>query len=186
MLAYSSVAQVGYMMLGIGLFSVTGLTATLVHLFNHALMKGALFLAMGCVAWRIGSVELEDLRGLGKRMPLTAAAFVAGGLSLIGVPLTAGFISKWYLVLAALERGMWPVAALVLAGSLIAVAYVWRVVEAAYFREPEGEAAVGEAPLSMQVPMWILVAANFYFGLATDTTAGVAGQAARLLMETAP
>ena len=142
MLAYSSVAQVGYMMLGIGLFSVTGLTATLVHLFNHALMKGALFLAMGCVAWRIGSVELEDLRGLGKRMPLTAAAFVAGGLSLIGVPLTAGFISKWYLVLAALERGMWPVAVLVLGGSLIAVAYVWRVVEAAYFREPEGEAAV--------------------------------------------
>ena len=87
---------------------------------------------------------------------------------------------------AALERGMWPVAVLVLAGSLIAVAYVWRVVETAYFREPEGEAAAGEAPLSMQVPMWILVAANFYFGLATETTAGVAGQAARLLMGTAP
>ena len=186
MLAYSSVAQVGYMMLGIGLFSVTGLTATLVHLFNHALMKGTLFLAMGCVACRIGSVELEDLRGLGKRMPLTAAAFVAGGLSLIGVPLTAGFISKWYLVLAALERGMWPVAVLVLAGSLIAVAYVWRVVEAAYFREPAGESGIAEAPLSMQIPLWILVAANFYFGLATDTTAGVAGQGARLLMGTAP
>ena len=186
MLAYSSVAQIGYMMLGIGLVSVIGLTGTLVHLFNHALMKGAMFLAMGCVVYQIGSVELDDLRGLGRRMPFTMAAFVAGGLSLIGVPLTVGFVSKWYLVLGALERGMWPVAVLVLLGSLIAVVYIWRVVEVAYFEQPEGDVVIAEAPLSMHIPMWILIAAIFYFGLSTSMTAGVARKGAEMLLGVVP
>ena len=186
MLAYSSIAQIGYMMLGIGLVSITGLTGTLVHLFNHALIKGALFLAIGCVVYQLGSVELEDFRGLGKRMPFTMAAFVAGGLSLIGVPMTVGFVSKWYLVLAALEKGMWPIAVLILIGSLIAVAYIWRIVEVAYFQEPEQEIAVAEAPLSMHIPMWILLAGTFYFGLDTTHTAGIAAKGAALLMGTNP
>ncbi len=104
------------MILGISLASVTGLTAGLLHLFNHALMKGALFMAMGasCTGWA-RSVS-RPCGGLGRRMPWTMAAFVLGGLSLIGVPVTVGFISKWYLVLAAVEEGLWLVAALVLAG----------------------------------------------------------------------
>ena len=107
MLAYSSVAQIGYIILGISFVSVTGLKAGILHLFNHALMKGALFLALGCVAYRLGSVQLRDIAGLGRRMPWTFAAIIIGGLSLIGVPLTVGFISKWYLVLAALEDQLW-------------------------------------------------------------------------------
>ncbi|MFH1569051.1 MAG: monovalent cation/H+ antiporter subunit D family protein [Gemmatimonadota bacterium] len=187
LLAYSSIAQIGYMILGIGFASVTGLTATLVHLFNHALTKGALFLSMGCVAHRVGSVDLRAMRGLGRRMPFTMAAFVLGGLSLIGVPLTVGFISKWYLVLAALEHGWWPVAVLVLSGSLIAVVYVWRVVEVAYFREPDPSApVVSEAPLSMQLPMWLLVAGTLYFGVHTSLTAGVARRGAELLAGGSP
>ena len=183
MLAYSSIAQVGYMMIGVGLVSVTGLTATLVHMFNHALMKGALFLAMGCIVLRLGACELEDLRGIGKRMPVTMAAFVVGGLSLIGVPLTVGFISKWYLVLAALQRGWWPVAVLVLLGSLIAVAYIWRVVEVAYFHEPTGRTAEAtEAPLSMLIPTWMLVGATLYFGMSSSFTSGVARRGAEVLM----
>jgi multicomponent Na+:H+ antiporter subunit D len=75
LLAYSSVAQIGYIVLGIGLGSETGLTAALVHLFNHALMKAALFLAVGCVALRTGSVMIRDIDGLARRMPLTMAAF---------------------------------------------------------------------------------------------------------------
>ncbi len=86
----------------------------ILHLFNHALMKGALFLALGAVAYRLGSVGIRDFAGLGRLIPWTMAAIVAGGLSLIGVPPTAGFISKWYLVLATLEQGLWPVALLVL------------------------------------------------------------------------
>ena len=187
MLAYSSLAQLGYMILGVSFASVTGLTATIVHLFNHALMKGALFMVMGSVYLRLRSVDIEDFRGLGRAMPLTMGAFVVGGLSLIGIPLTVGFISKWYLVLAALERGWWWAAALVLLGSLLAVVYVWRVIEAAYFREPpEGSAAPREAPLSMLIPTWALIAANLYFGIDTDLTLGVAGRAAAQLFGGAP
>ena len=182
MLAYSSLAQIGYIMLGIGLVSETGLTAAIVHLFNHALMKGALFLALGGVALRLGSVELEDMRGLGKRMPATSFAFVLGGLSLIGVPLTVGFISKWYLVLAALEQGWWPLAALVLLGSLLAFIYIWRVVEVLYFQPPPADAPSGDAPLSMQIPMWLLLAAVVYFGASASLTAGIARKAATLLL----
>jgi multicomponent Na+:H+ antiporter subunit D len=183
LLAYSSVAQVGYMVVGIGLVSVTGLTATLIHLFNHAVMKGALFLAMGCIVMRLGTTELNQLRGIGKRMPVTMAAFVVGGLSLIGVPLTVGFVSKWYLVLAALERGWWPVAVIILLASLLAVAYIWKVVETAYFHEPEGLAAEAtEAPLSMLIPTWILIGATLYFGATASFTAGLARAGAEALM----
>ena len=183
LLAWSSIAQVGYMVVGVGLNSATGLTATLVHLFNHAVTKGALFLAVGCLAVRLGGWGLDDLRGIGRRMPVTTAAFVVGGLSLIGVPLTAGFVSKWYLVLAALERGWWPVAVLVLLGSLIAVAYVWRVVEAAYFQPAEGRTSeASEAPVSMLVPTWILVGATLWFGITAVFTAGVARRGAEVLM----
>ena len=189
MLAYSSVAQIGYMVLGISFASVNGLTGGIVHLFNHGLMKCALFLAMGCIVMRCGSVHIDEMRGLGRRMPWTMAAFVAAGLSLIGVPLTVGFISKWYLVLAALEQGLWPVAALVLLSSLLAAVYVWRVVEVAYFHEPrvvDGEGVITDAPLSLLLPMWALVIAIFYFGISTEATAGIARMAAESLLGTSP
>lgn len=183
MLAYSSVAQIGYMVLGISLASNTGVSAAILHVFNHALMKGALFLAVGALAYRIGAVTVSNIAGLGRRMPWTMAAIVVGGLSLIGVPPTAGFVSKWYLVLGTLEQDLWPVALLVLIGSLLALAYVWKLVEAAYFAEPAADAApVREAPLSMLIPVWVLVIANLYFGVNTQVSVGVARQAADLLM----
>ena len=183
MFAYSSVAQIGYMLLGIGLASATGVGAAILHIFNHALMKGALFLALGAVAYRIGAVTLGDFAGLGKRMPWTMAAIVIGGLSLIGVPPTAGFVSKWYLVLGTLEQGLWPIAVLILIGSLLALVYVWRLIEAAYFGAVAADAPeVREAPASMLVPIWILVAANIYFGINTDISVGAAMQAATMLM----
>jgi multicomponent Na+:H+ antiporter subunit D len=186
LLAYSSVAQIGYMVIGISLVSVVGLTGGLLHLFNHALIKGALFLCMGNVMYRVGSVRIEAMRGLGTRMPWTMAAFVIGGLSLIGVPATVGFISKWYLVLGAIQGGHWFVAGFILLGSLLAVVYVWRVVEAAYFHEFVGELGVREAPLSMLIPTWILVGANIYFGLNAAQTAGVATKAAEILLGVSP
>ena len=186
MLAYSSVAQIGYMVLGLSLVTVDGLTASIIHLFNHALMKGALFLAIGCIAYRQASFRIDDFAGMGKRMPWTMAAFVAGGLSLIGVPLTAGFISKWYLILAALAAGEPVVAALIVISSLLAVIYIWRVVEAAYFRESPPGAASGEAPLTLLAPTWLLIVLNFYFGIETSLPVGVAGHAARSLMGAGP
>ncbi len=186
LLAYSSVAQIGYMILGISFASVTGLTAAVLHLFNHALMKGALFMALGCVAYRIGSVHIDAMAGLGKRMPATMAAFVVGGLSLVGVPLTVGFVSKWYLILAALERGWWPLAVIVLITSVMALAYVWRVIEAAYFREFPGDRETREAPAALLVPTWALVVLNVYFGIDATRTVGVAERAAEILMGAAP
>jgi len=186
MLAYSSVAQIGYMVLGIGFATVLGVTGGMLHLFNHALIKGALFLAMGCVFYRMGSVRIEAMAGLGKRMPWTMAAFVGGGLSLIGVPLTAGFVSKWYLLLAALDSGMWWIAIFILVSSLIAIVYVWRVVEVAYFSPSPDGAPEGEAPLSMLIPTWVLVLANFYFGIDTRVSVGAATRAAEYLLGVAP
>ena len=184
LLAYSSVAQIGYMMLGIALGSMLGVTATLVHLFNHALMKGALFMAIGAIVYRIGSSRLEHFSGLAKHMPWTFAAIVIGGLSLIGVPGTAGFISKWYLVLAALEKQNWIVVAVVLLGSLLAVIYVWKIVEVMYFQpaDKSNQKMIKEAPLMLLIPTWVLVLANVYFGFNTELTVGTAEQAVKLLI----
>lgn len=184
MFAYSSIAQVGYMTLGISLLSPGGLTGGIVHLFNHALAKCALFMLLGCVALRVGQPTIERLAGLGRRMPLTAAGLVIGGLSLVGVPGTVGFVSKWYLVLGALERGWWWLALLVLLSSLLALGYVWRVVEACYFREPA--AGIAEAPASMLIPAWLLVGACVYFGLDTSVTVGAAAAAVQALLGIAP
>ena len=182
MLAYSSIAQIGYMILGFSFATVTGLAASLIHLFNHALMKGALFMVLGAVALRKGTASIDSMRGLGRQMPWTMAAFVAGGLSLIGVPLTVGFVSKWYLVAASLESGMWPIAVLIVASSLLAVVYVWRVVEAAYLSDAPDGRRVEEAPPSLLVPTYLLVAANVYFGIDAGLTTRVATRAAGILM----
>ncbi len=182
MLAYSSVAQIGYIILGISLANETGITAGILHLFNHALMKGALFLALGCVVYRMGGARIGNMAGLGRSMPLSFAAIVIGGLSLIGVPLTVGFISKWYLLLAAIEAGHVWIAVLVLLGSLLAVIYMWRIIEAAYFKPAAEDTHAAEAPMSMLIPTWLLVIANLYFGIHTDLTVGVARQAAQLLL----
>jgi len=182
LLAFSSVAQIGYMVLGISFGSVVGVTAGIIHLFNHALMKGALFMAMGCVMYRVGSVRMEAMAGLGKKMPWTMAAFVGGGLSLIGVPATVGFVSKWYLVQAALAQGRWLVAAVVMVGSLMAVVYIWKVVEVAYFRPADPDKEIREAPLSLLIPTWILVGASFWFGIDASLTADVATRAAETLI----
>tara|TARA_R110000868_G_scaffold28525_8_gene106910 strand:- start:1411 stop:2889 length:1479 start_codon:yes stop_codon:yes gene_type:complete len=182
-LAYSSVAQIGYMILGISFVNLTGLTAGILHLFNHALMKGALFLVLGAIVYRIGSCNIDRMAGIARRMPWTMAAFVGGSLSLIGIPMTAGFISKWYLIVAALEKGWWYIAVLIVASSLIAVIYVWRVIESAYFREPPNDLSeISEAPLSLLIPAWILVVANVYFGIDTSLPVGLSELAARALM----
>ena len=179
MLAFSSIAQIGYIVLGVGLNNLNGLIAGLVHLFNHAAMKTALFLALAAVFYRIGAVDLASIRGLGRRMPYTMAGFVIAGAALVGVPLTVGFVSKWYLLLAAIEGGRWSVVVVVVIGSLLALIYTLRVIEAAYFQpSPDDAGEVREAPLAMLAPLMALAAACLYFGIDTGLTVGVAKIAA--------
>jgi multicomponent Na+:H+ antiporter subunit D len=186
--AYSSVAQIGYILLGASLVSVAGLTASVVHIFNHALAKGALFLAIACLATRYSSLRLENLAGAARRMPWTMGAFVLAGFSLVGVPGTAGFISKWYLMTAALDHGSVGVVLVmaIVISSLIALAYVWRVIEAAYFGEPKGAASGGEAPVGILAVTWIAALANLYYGLAPSLPVTLASTAAESLLRHVP
>jgi multicomponent Na+:H+ antiporter subunit D len=187
MLAYSSIAQIGYMVLGISLVSVTGLMASILHLFNHALIKTALFMVVACFFFRFDSVSLKDLKGVGRQMPWTTMAFVIGGLSLIGIPMTVGFISKWYLIVAALEKDWWWLAVLILLGSILAVIYIWKVVEVIYFQSSDSQSDTEaiiykEAPLSMLIPVWVIIFANIYFGVNASWVTDIAQQAAVYLM----
>ena len=182
LLAYSSIAQIGYMLLGISMISKTGLSAAIIHLFNHGITKGALFMAVGAYVLRTGNSFFDRLEGMGKLMPWTSAAFVVGGLSLIGVPGTAGFISKWVLVQAAVEKGWWFVAILIVASSLLAVIYVWKAVEVLYLREVPPGQKHSEVELSLLVPMWLLAIASIYFGIDTSLTLSAAQTAAENLM----
>ena len=183
--AYSSIAQIGYILLGASFVSMAGLSASIVHMFNHALAKGTLFLAITCLGLRFSSLLIDDLRGAARSMPWTMAVFVVAGLSLIGVPGTAGFISKWYLISAALEQGSIGIAVIVvlLVSSLMAVAYVWRVVETMYFGETtESAKTVSEAPLYLLVVIWIAALANIYFGFNSTLPVDLSSQAASDLL----
>ena len=185
MLAYSSIAQIGYMLLGVALLSQIGLAAGIVHVFNHGITKALLFMGAGAFMLRAGGAFYTQIEGLGRQMPLASAAIVVGGLSIIGVPGTAGFVSKWLLVQAAFERGAdQPVYTLIafaiVASSLLAVVYVWRLIEVMYLKAPKAE--VADAPILMVIPMWILAAACIYFGIQTSLTVGAATEAANVLI----
>jgi multicomponent Na+:H+ antiporter subunit D len=183
MLAYSSVGQIGYITLGIAMATETALTGSVVHLFNHGLMKAGLFLLVGGIVYRLRLFRVEDLAGIGRKMPLTMAGFTILGLGMLGTPGTVGFISKWYLALAAVELGWWWLVLLIVASSLITLLYVGRVVEIAYFRPPSPAVAnVREAPLSLLVPAWVLVAASVWFGIDAGGIVGFAELAARSLV----
>ena len=182
LLAYSSLAQIGYMLLGIGMLSETGLTAAVAHLFNHGITKAALFMGVGAIVLRHGGSFFDQIRGAGRTMPWTSAAMVIGGISLIGVPGTAGFVSKWLLVQAALEKGWWFLAVLIVASSLLAVIYVWRMIEAMYLVAPAEGQERGEAPLSMLVPLWVMARACIWFGIDTELTLNASLTAAQGLI----
>jgi multicomponent Na+:H+ antiporter subunit D len=182
-LAWSSVAQIGYIVLGISLLSLVGLAAGILHLLNHAVIKTCLFLAIGAVALRTSGVTLDHMAGLGRRMPYTMAAIVVAGLGLIGVPLTAGFVSKWALLNALMQAEHWWLTGVMLLSSLLAVAYVWRMIEIIYFKPANANTTdVREAPLTMVLMTWLLAGLSVLFGLQGSQLLGYCLQAASRLM----
>ena len=185
LLATSSVAQIGYIILGASFVTQAGLTASAAHLFNHALAKGGLFLAVACLACNYRDLRLDQLAGAAKTMPFTAAAMVVCGFSLIGVPGTAGFISKWLLISAALQQGAgaWLLVVVILVSSLMALAYVWRVVETLYFKPAVVAAdSPGEAPVSLLLVTGLVALANIVFGLFPQFPLSLSSGAAELLL----
>ena len=182
--AYSSIAQIGYIILGLSFASQIGVAASIIHLFNHAIIKCAIFLGLGCIAKQTNSVSIKNLNGLGYIMPWTIGAIVIGGLGLIGIPMTVGFISKWYLIVASFEQGYWPLSILIVLSSLLTVIYVWRIVETCYLKSAQpNKKEIYEAPISMLVPLWVLAIASIYFGLDATTTLNISFEAADALLK---
>jgi multicomponent Na+:H+ antiporter subunit D len=181
MLAYSSMAHVGYVVLGIGLAVEMGMTGGILHIFNHALATGCLFFCAGAVIYKTGVRRIEDFRGLGGKMPLTMAAFTLAAASKVGIPPTAGFVSKFYLVLGALEAGGWIFVIVILLGSLISAVFYLRVINLLYFGGHEGKVQRDELPLTMLIPMIILALGCTAFGIFVGIPLSVVEPAVRLL-----
>jgi multicomponent Na+:H+ antiporter subunit D len=166
MLAYSSISQIGYILLGIGLVNMIGMQGGLLHILNHALMKCALFLVAGAIFYRTGIRNLYQFQGLGKKMPVTMTVFLIAALSMIGVPGTVGFTSKWYLALGSVDAGQWIFVFIILLSSLLNIVYFWRVFDNIWFGHPHEIEHLqrDEAPLSMLIPMVILALLCVFFG----------------------
>jgi multicomponent Na+:H+ antiporter subunit D len=169
MLAYSTVAQLGYIGLGIGLAAPLALVGALLHVLSHALMKGCLFLVAGGIYERTGIREVSRYAGLAQRMPITAAAFTVAALSMVGIPPTIGFFSKWYLLLGALDEGRVAFAVVIAGGSLMTLWYFLRVFESIYARpermDPRLEASK-EPSRGVLSPVLVLATAILAVGLA--------------------
>ena len=170
-LAYSTISQMAYVVLGLSLLNVEATVGALVHITNHAFMKGALFLCAGLFIKRLGVRRVSQLDGAAKRMPVTAAAFALATLAMIGTPPLSGFVSKWYLGLGMLESDK-PLLLIVLLGAaLLAGIYLLPIVYRMYFREPiltaDDKIAIEgrEAPASMLVPLVITSLLTVALGL---------------------
>ena len=173
MLALSSIAQLGYILLVAMLLIPEGITASLVHVINHSVIKTGLFLAIAIIFLNNQNIKLDDLCGLGKKYPLVMGNFIILSLGLIGIPLTAGFISKWYIVLAMLKSEYWYFTIVVLITSFMTFFYIWKMIENIYFKSTDNNESV--AIKNYQIAcITILTTLTIYFGIDTSLTADVA------------
>lgn len=167
MLAYSTISNIGYIVMGLGLATPFSVMGASVHVFNHALIKATLFLAAGNLIYSTGYRNLYDLRGAGRSMPLTSIAMAIGAVSIVGIPPTAGFLCKWYIALGAFEAQQ-PLFGFVLVfGALFIFIYYVRLVNALYFQKPTHESVVQttEPPWSMLGPTLVLAALCLIMGV---------------------
>lgn len=166
LLAYHSVSQIGYVLTGIGLCSALGIVGGLYHAFNHTLFKGLLFLVAGAVLYSTGTVNLDKLGGLAKKMPRTAALYFVGALSISGIPPFNGFVSKWMIYQASYEKaaetgsiGYALVTVIAVVTSVLTLASFVKVGQSVFFGElPLELENAKDPPLSMRIPMWIMAA----------------------------
>ncbi|WP_220708653.1 proton-conducting transporter transmembrane domain-containing protein [Citrobacter freundii] len=157
LLIYSTVSQLGYILLGLALTTPEGIAGGLMHLVNHMLLKDILFLAAGCILAQVHVSSLDELGGLGRKMPLTFGMFLFAGLSLSGIPPLNGFASKWLIYQAAFQSGHYLLGLGAMMSSLFTLAAVLKFAHAAFMGTPAPHLEkVKEAPLSMLLPMGLL------------------------------
>ncbi len=164
MLAYSTVSQVAYIGLGIALANPLGLIGALLHILNHAFMKSCLFLVAGGIRHQTGFREIPWFIGLGRRMPLMMGAFVVAALAMVGIPPTAGFFSKWYLILGSIDAGNFVFVAIIVVSSLLTAVYFFRVIEKVFAHPPPASQSV-DPPPRILVPILILAAGVLGLGI---------------------
>ncbi|NLM09266.1 MAG: hypothetical protein GX213_00460 [Clostridiaceae bacterium] len=180
-LAFSTVAQVGYIFFGFSLINTKGLSGALFYLVSHAVIKSTLFLAAGAMISATGEGKISGLAGIGRKMPITVAAFTVASLGLIGIPLFSGFIGKWYLLLGSMEAGSVIPAVVIIAGSVLCAAYLLPVIRVAYF-EPTPEVDVKDPGLSQKVALIVLAAAVVILGILPGPFMELANMAATELL----
>ncbi len=181
MLAFSSIAQIGFIVFGFSLNTAAGLSAALLHLLFHAPAKAGLFLSVAAVERQRGGSTLAHFQGIGKRMPFTAFAFTVCGLSLVGIPLTAGFLSKWLLLSALMQSNEWGALIIVLASSLLALAYICKVLEVVFYKkEIHTTKSRGDVSWPLLAPLVLLAITCLYFGMFSEDVMALVRQATNL------
>jgi multicomponent Na+:H+ antiporter subunit D len=175
-LAYSTVSQLAYIILGVALLTPAGIQGGLVHIANHAFAKITLFFCAGAIYVATHKKKISEMDGLGRAMPFTFGAFAIASLSMIGAPPVAGFISKWYLVIGALDAGSLGIIAVLLASTLLNAAYFVPVVYRAFFVKPATAAHPGlaEAHPAMVIPLSITAAISVVIGFFPELFMGFA------------
>jgi multicomponent Na+:H+ antiporter subunit D len=165
-LVYSTISNIGYIYLGIGLNSYYGMIGGVIHVFEHTLIKTLLFLCVGAIIYQTGSQKLSELKGVGHKMPVTATTMAIGIVSIIGFPPTNGFVGKWFIVLGAVQANKAIFALAILLGILPTLVSFIKVVNVIFFQSPSGKIVeVREAPLSMCIPMILLGGLLIIFGV---------------------
>jgi len=167
LLAWSSIGQIGYIVLGLGFGTKLAFAGALLHTFNHAAFKALLFLAIAAVEYRTGGIrDLSRLGGLAKRMPVTFACALIGGLGLIGVPLTSGFVSKWLLYKTLIARQYPFLALAALIGTWGAILYVYKLIHNVFLGQlPARYEQVRSAPGAMKLAVVVLASVIIFFGV---------------------
>lgn len=178
-LAYSTVSQLSYVVLAAALLTPLSVIGAALHVAAHALGKITLFFAAGAIYTAAHKTEVSELDGIGRRMPWTMAAFAIGALSMIGLPPAAGFISKWYILQAAMATAQWDAALVIAASTLLNAGYFLPIVYRAFFVAPSAEEHThGEAPLSMVVALTISALATVAMFFMPDVPLALARQLA--------
>ncbi len=177
MLTYIIVAEVGYMVGGAWLGNRLGMTGAILHIVNDALMTLCAFMVVSNVAYKLKGYAFDDLKGLFRKMPFTMGAFVVAALSMIGVPPTCGFFSKWYLISGAIQAGQYPFMVALLFSSLVNVVLFFRIIEICFyepFSDHHGHGhdhhaePMAEAPVSMLVPLYVVAGGLILVGIYTS------------------